>query len=110
SKILTSVRNKKINVFLLFLLLSFVVLMFLKLSNIYTTTLSFKINKIHVPESHLVLNNETHKLNITIRTQGFNLLKYYFKDPEVNIDFSKNISKNKKFYVWNKQQGYSGIN
>jgi hypothetical protein len=82
----------------------------MKLSNKYTTTVSFKINKINLPESHFVLNDETQKINITLRTQGFNLLKYYFENPDVNIDFSKNISKNKEFYVWNKQQGYSGIN
>ncbi|GGG43040.1 CdaR family protein [Bizionia arctica] len=110
TKILASIKNKKINVFFLFLLLSFTVLVFLKLSNTYTTTVAFKINKINIPESHLVLNNDAHKINITIRTHGFNLLKYYFEKPEVDIDFSKNISKNKKFYVWNKQQGYSDIN
>lgn len=110
SKILASFRNKKINVFLLFVLLSFVVLLFLKLSNTYTNTITFKIIKIQVPEGHLVLNNDSHKLNITLRTHGFNLLKYYFKEPEITIDFSKNISNTDTFYVWNKNQGYSELN
>ena len=110
TQILASVRSKKINVFLLFLLLSFVVLLIIKLSNTYTNTISFTINKIHVPEKHLVLNDKSQKLDITIRTQGFNLLKYYFNSPEINIEFNEHISKNKEFYVWNKQQGFSDLN
>ncbi|HLV39649.1 YbbR-like domain-containing protein [Xanthomarina sp.] len=110
TKILASVKNKKINVFLLFVLLSFVVLLVLKLSNTYTNTITFEINKIHVPEKHLVLNNTSQKLHITIRSQGFNLLKYYFNKPRVNIDFSQHIIRKKEFYVWNKHQGFSDLN
>ncbi|MCX7552183.1 YbbR-like domain-containing protein [Xanthomarina sp. F2636L] len=110
SKLLASFKNKKINVFFLFVLLSFIVLLFIKLSNTYTNTIAFKINKIHIPESHLVLNDKSDKLHITLRSHGFNLLKYYFNNPEINIDFSENISKTEDYYVWNKHQGYSGIN
>ncbi|MEO8933923.1 MAG: CdaR family protein [Xanthomarina sp.] len=107
---MASVKNKKINVFLLFLLLSFVVLLVLKLSNTYTNTITFEINKIHIPEKNLVLNDHSQKLDITIRSQGFNLLKYYFKNPKINIDFNEHITKNKNFYVWNKHQGFSDLN
>src|SRR5690606_41420715 len=84
--ILATFKSKKINVFLLFVLLSFVVLLFLKLSNTYTNTITFKISKIKVPEGHLVLNDNSHELHITIRAHGFNLLKYYFNEPEITID------------------------
>lgn len=110
NKLLASIKNKKINVFLLFVLFSFVVLLVLKLSNSYTNTITFEIKKINIPEKHLVLNNNSQKLNITLRSQGFNLLKYYFKNPEINIDFSKHIFRNKEFYVWNKHQGFSDLN
>jgi len=108
--ILSSFKSKKINVFLLFVLLSFVVLIVLKLSNTYTNTITFEINKIQIPEKHLVLNNHSQKLHITLRSQGFNLLKYYFNKPQINIDFSQHITRNKDFYVWNKHQGFSELN
>ncbi|PWK19516.1 YbbR-like domain-containing protein [Xanthomarina spongicola] len=110
SKILASIQNKKINIFLLFLVLSFVVLLVLKLSTTYTNTITFKINKINVPESYLVLNDSSHTLKITLRTSGFNLLKYYFKKPNVDIGFNENIEKSKDYYIWNKHQGFSDLN
>lgn len=108
-KIVASIQNKKINVFLLFLTLSFIVLMVLKLSTIYTNTISFKINKIQVPESYLVLNDSSHELKITLKTSGFNLLKYYFKKPYININFKENIETSKGYYIWNKHQGFSDL-
>ncbi|MCX7547428.1 YbbR-like domain-containing protein [Xanthomarina sp. F1114] len=110
TKILASVKNKKINVFILFVLFSFIVLLLLKLSNTFTNTITFNIKKTGIPEKHLVLNNNSQKLHITLKSQGFNLLKYYFKKPEINIDFGKHITKNKEFYVWNKHQGFSDLN
>lgn len=110
SKILVSIKNKKINVFLLFLVLSFIVLLFIKLSAIYTNTIVFQINKINIPERDLVLNDSAHKLKITLKTNGFNLLKYYFKKPKINIDFTENIETSKDFYIWNKHQGFSDLN
>jgi hypothetical protein len=110
SKILTSIQSKKINIFLLFLVLSFVVLMVLKLSTTYTNTISFKIHKTNVPESFLVLNDSTHTLKITLRTSGFNLLKYYFKKPNIDISFNENIEQSNDYYIWNKHQGFSDLN
>jgi hypothetical protein len=110
SKILTSIQSKKINIFLLFLVLSFVVLMVLKLSTTYTNTISFKIHKTNVPESFLVLNDSTHTLKITLRTSGFNLLKYYFKKPNIDINFNENIEQSDDYYIWNKHQGFSDLN
>ena len=110
SKILASIQSKKINVFLLFLLLSFVVLIVLKLSTVYTNTITFKVNKIGVPEQNLVLNDSSHNLKLTLKTNGFNLFKYYFKKPSVNINFNENIVKLKDAYVWNKHQGFSDLN
>lgn len=110
SKILVSIKNRKINVFLLFLVLSFIVLLFIKLSATYTNTIVFKINKINIPERFLVVNDSSHTLKVTLKTSGFNLLKYYFKKPNINIDFTENIETSKDFYIWNKHQGFSDLN
>lgn len=110
SKILSSFKSKKINVFLLFLLFSFVVLVFLKLSSIYTKTINFQVNRINVPENHVILNNKNQVLNLSVRTSGFNLLKYYYKSPEIDIDFKRNLIVRDSTYYWIKNKGFSAIN
>ena len=109
SKILSSIKNKRINVFLLFLMISFGILLLTKLSKSYTNTVKFNIHQIGVPEEEVVFNNNEKQLNISIKTQGFSLLKYYINKPLINIDFDKNISKTDSFYVWNSTSGYSNI-
>jgi len=110
SKIESFVKSKKINVFLLFLFLSFMILVLTKLSRNYTNTITFSINKINIPEEHIVLNDTNQKLNITIKTYGFKLLKYYFKQPTIDIDFLIDVDKYDTVYTWNKSKGYSKLN
>jgi hypothetical protein len=102
TNIITNMKNRKINVFFLFLLLSFLILIFSKLSKEYTNTIVFTINKINVPQEYIILNDSNAKLNITLKTHGFNWLKYYISKPEITIDFSKDVKKNANSYIWNK--------
>ncbi|MFD2552147.1 CdaR family protein [Bizionia sediminis] len=104
-----ALKNKRINVFVLFLALSFGVLLVMKLSNVYTNTISFKINKVNIPETAVILNDSSSKLQITLKAKGFSLLPYYFKKPEIAIDFSKHITKTKTHYIWNKHSAYLDI-
>lgn len=108
SKIMSSIKNKRINIFILFLMISFGILLLTKLSKSYTNTIAFRINQINVPEEYVLFDNER-KLNISLKTQGFDLLKYYIGKPSINIDFSQNIVKNDSCYVWNSSTGYSNI-
>ena len=86
SQILASIKNKRINVFLLFLLSSFVILLFTKLSKEYTNTIAFEIEKINVPQEYVILNDSV-KLNITLKTHGFRWLTYYMSQPKIKVDF-----------------------
>lgn len=110
SKILSSFKSKKINVFLLFLLFSFIVLVFLKLSSVYTKTIRFQVNRLNVPENHVILNNNNQVLNLSVRTSGFNLLKYYYKNPQIDIDFKRNLFIKDSTYYWIQSKGFSAIN
>ncbi|MBU2940611.1 YbbR-like domain-containing protein [Lacinutrix sp. C3R15] len=109
SEILSFVKTKKINIFLLFLALAFIILLLTKLSKSYTNTFVFTINKIHVPEEEVILNDTSQVLEITLKTFGFNLLQYHFAKPEINIDFSKNIDKTDSAYVWNKNKAFATL-
>lgn len=104
-QLLTSIRNKRINVFLLFLLLSFVILIFSKLSKTYTNTIAFGIEKLNVPEADVILN-DTLKLNITLKTHGFKWLDLYLNEPKIKIDFSKDVHKTDSVFVWHQSSPY----
>lgn len=106
----TSLKSKKINVFLLFLVLAFMILVLTKLSKNYTNTIPFVINKKNIPEEHKVLNDSNHILDLTIKTNGFRLLKYYFAVPSIDMNFSKNMVKNDSLYVWNRNEGFNSLN
>ncbi|WP_239970648.1 YbbR-like domain-containing protein [Confluentibacter citreus] len=105
-EILISIRNRKINVFFLFLLLAFIILIFTKLSNEFTNTITFDINKINVPQENVVLNDSNAKLKVTLKTHGFKWLGYYLSKPKINIDFSKDVIKTKSTFIWDKSKAY----
>ena len=108
SKIISSIKNRKINVFLTFLLVSFGILMLTKLSRSYTNTIAFHINHLNVPEEYVIYSSND-KLNISLKTQGFSLLKFYVSKPVIDIDFESNIIKNDSNFIWNSTMGYSKI-
>lgn len=103
--IIASIKNKRINVFLLFLLSSFVILIFTKLSKEYTKTISFEIEKFNVPQEYVILNDSIN-LNITLKTFGFNWLRYAMSKPKIAIDFSKDVSKEGSVFIYNKSKAY----
>jgi len=102
-------KNRKINVFFLFLILSIIILIFSKLSKVYTNTVVFNINKVNVPKEYVILNDSSEKLNITLKTHGFNWLKYYFSKPKIAIDFERDVVKKNALYVWDKFEAYINI-
>jgi hypothetical protein len=105
SEILTSVKERKINVFFLFLFSAFIILLFTKLSKEYTNTLAFEIEKLNVPQENIILNDSI-KLNITLKTHGFKWLNYYLSQPKIKVDFAKDVYKKDGVFVWNKSKAY----
>lgn len=105
SKILASVKSKRLNVFVLFLLSAFLILLFNKLSKEYTNTLTFNIKKINVPDEDVILNDSL-SLDVTLKTHGFKWLKYYFSKPEIRVDFNKDVYKKDSLFIWHKTSAY----
>ena len=105
SEILTSVKERKVNVFFLFLFSAFIILLFTKLSKEYTNTLAFEIEKLNVPQENIILNDSI-KLNITLKTHGFKWLNYYLSKPKIKVDFAKDVYKKDNVFVWNKSKAY----
>lgn len=106
SKIIKGFKSRKINVFLLFLLLSFTILIFTKLSKQYTNTVVFHIKKVNVPPEAVILNDSNTTLHITLKTHGFGWLKYYFTTPSIRIDFAEEVSQTPSKFIWSKSESY----
>jgi len=109
-KIIGLFKSKKINVFLLFFILAFSILVLTKLSKVYTATLPFGINPINVDDTYVILNKDDAKLNITIETYGFNWLRYAIKRPKLDIDFNTDVVKLDSLFIWSMSRGYPNIN
>ena len=109
SEILSFVKTKKINIFLLFLALAFGILLLTKLSKSYTNTFVFNINKTNIPEEEVIISDSSQVLEITLKTFGFDLLQYHFSKPEISIDFSKHIDKTDSAYIWTKNKAFSAL-
>ena len=101
-------KSKKINVLLVFVLLALLFSLLTKLSKDYTKTISFDIEMTNVPSQYVILKDSVRKLDVTLTSSGFNLLKYYIVDPQLTFDFSS-IKRNKKQYLWTKNSQFQSI-
>lgn len=110
AKLSKSIKSRKLNLFGLFFLLSLLFWALTKLSKSYTETISFDLVYKNVPEQHHVNTDSTKKVNITVIAYGFNLLRYSFYKPTLQIDFKHDVVLNNKTYVWNAQQNAPKIN
>jgi hypothetical protein len=101
-------KSKKVNVLLAFTLLALLFSVLTKLSKDYTRTISFNIDMVNVPSEHVVLKDSLHKINVTLTSYGFNLLKYYFVNPKLQIDFST-LKKTSNYYLWTKNNEFQNV-
>lgn len=105
STLLASVKSKKINIFVLFLLFAFVILIFTKLSKPYTNTIVFNIEKVNIPKENVILNDSL-VLTVTLKTHGFKWLSYNMSDQKIKIDFSKDVYKKDSLLIWSKPMDF----
>ncbi|MBQ0768683.1 MAG: YbbR-like domain-containing protein [Bizionia sp.] len=110
SNILSAIKTRKINIFFLFFILAFAILVLTKLSKTYTNTIAFTVTPQNIPDEIIILNDSSHQLEITLKAQGFKWLKYYLKQPNLSIDFNSDVDKADSTYVWSRAKGFSNIN
>ena len=93
------IQIKRLNVFVLFLVLAFFISMVAKLSNQLSQTLQLKLIPTQLSTKEILTENKPNYVYVTIKTQGFNMLKYAFKDLAIEIDVTK-LEKDGSFYHW----------
>jgi hypothetical protein len=79
-------NQKKLRVFLIFLLLSVLFWSLIKLSKEYIADVEFELVYSDIPQNKLIQNDPENKVRLTIKTIGFRLLNYEFK--ERRLDYS----------------------
>lgn len=98
--LIKSIKNKRLHVFSLFLVLAFLILVLSKLSKSYTETLAFDVDIINLPEDKVLTRDSVSKLNIVVNTYGVHLLRSYFQKNTIAIDLKKDAYVNNDTYVW----------
>lgn len=108
SNIFSLLKTRRVNIFLLFVVLAFVFSVLTKLSKSYTKTFSFHINAVNVPDDVVIINDSTINMRIMLTAYGFRQIKYYFKKPTIDIDFAT-LDKNTTHYNWIAKRELSNI-
>jgi len=109
NKILQLFRSKKLNVFVLFFIISLTILILSKLSQNYQGTLVFKVKPINVKETQVILNDSSNQLNITLDTYGFKWLRYAVSKPIVEVDLESDVILKDTILIWTEKKGFSNI-
>lgn len=111
-KLFKSIKSKKLNVFVLFLLLSFLFLVIAKLSKTYIETIPFYVSYKNVPDQHSIVSSRDSIVQVRVKAYGFKLLSHNFYKHTLEVDFDKDktVKKYGKKYYWNPEKGLNKIN
>jgi YbbR domain-containing protein len=79
-------NGRKSKMLFVFLGISFLFWMLIKLSKEYTDVVQFNVNYSNLPEGKMLQIEPRKYLDVTVKTHGFNLIKYHLNKREVNVD------------------------
>lgn len=91
--------NVNLRMFFVFLILTFVFWMLIKLSKSYTSEVVFEIEYVDLPVDRVFQEDATHEVIASVQSTGFNLLKYKIYKKKLQIDASNlAYKKGTRFY------------
>jgi YbbR domain-containing protein len=91
--------KRKINIFLIFLLCSFLAWLVSRLSETYVDRTTFDLEYINIPDSLLLADDSLKNLDVRLRASGFQFLGFNYKSKKIEIDLSSMAINQSKFYV-----------
>ncbi len=91
--------KRKINIFLIFLLCSFLAWLVSRLSETYVDRTTFDLEYINVPDSLLLADNSLKNVDVRLRASGFQFLGFNYNPKKIEIDLSNMANDQSKFYV-----------
>ncbi|ALM07288.1 hypothetical protein SB49_05340 [Sediminicola sp. YIK13] len=92
-------QKRKVKIFSLFLLCSGLAWFVSNLTERYTSTTSFDLEYINVPDSLLFKGSSKDKLEVKLNCSGFQFLRYNFSPRVVQLDLSYIKKKGSKYYL-----------
>ena len=87
-KIKRGLNQRKVKIFLLFLICSFLAWFISKLSETYTSNAVFDIEYTNVPDSLSLKQTLKKQIDVKLRASGFQFLAFNFYNKKVKIDVS----------------------
>ncbi|RKR13383.1 YbbR-like protein [Maribacter vaceletii] len=102
-KIGKHLKKRKVKIFSIFLLVSSLAWFINKLSETYTSSTTFKLNYINIPEGYLLKSVSKEKLDVKLQAIGFQFLSFGLSAKEIVVDLSKEEVKNSNFSLSVKQ-------
>jgi len=91
--------KRKINIFLIFLLCSFLAWLVSKLSETYVDRTTFDLEYINVPDSLLLSDNAIKNVDVRLRASGFQFLGLNYNRKNIRIDLSAMTNNQSNFYI-----------
>ena len=99
-KHLKSVKSRQFQVFFLFLLMSFCLLIVTKLSKNYVHKTKLKITYKNVPLELVIPSSDNYDLTVTVKASGFEILYNTLFKNSVEIDFLNDVESTDEAYIW----------
>lgn len=99
SSFFTLKKNRKIKIFLFFLVLTSIIWVLIALSKNYTSVAVFKIEYENVPSNKLLQNKPVSNLEMLIEAPGFTLLRYKIKQHKLKFKLSNLGKTNQMYYL-----------
>jgi len=96
----------KLNVLLIFLVLAISSSLIGKLTSTYDKNIVFKLDIIDVPKDKVIYEKSHDSVLLKVRGYGFNLAKYYFETPTLEISVKKLKELNNTF-LWDQKENFN---
>lgn len=97
-------NNRKIKVFVFFLVLTSIMWLLMEFSKTYTNTTVFKLEYKNLPADKLLQIKPLEKVEVAVKSTGFNLLKSKFKQQKLKLDLANLSRKKGSYYILPNEQ------
>lgn len=98
-KMKSGLVRRKVNIFLVFLVCSFLAWLVSRLSEVYTQGTSFDLVYTNVPDSLKLTKTSKDNVDVRLRASGFQFLGFNFKPKRVTIDLSTVDQNGSHYYI-----------
>ncbi|MEX0291366.1 MAG: CdaR family protein [Flavobacteriaceae bacterium] len=98
-KVKSGLVKRKVNIFLIFLICSFLAWLVSRLSEVYTQGTSFDLVYTNVPDSLRLTKTSKEKVDVRLRASGFQFLGFNFRTKQIAIDLSEVDRNETDYYI-----------